>query len=81
MAKVTLTSLKETKGQPINFVDDSAFGDTFDALTTNRPYRKGFTASQALSIMNKARASQFDPDLLDIFLRCFKKGKLELVKD
>ena len=58
-----------------------AFGDTFDALTTNRPYRKGFTASQALSIMNKARASQFDPDLLDIFLRCFKKGKLELVKD
>jgi len=58
-----------------------AFADTFDALTTNRPYRKGFTASQALSIMDKARATQFDPHLLDVFLRCFKKGKLKLKKD
>ena len=57
-----------------------AFADTFDALTTNRPYRKGYTASQALSIMEKARATQFDPHLLDIFLRCFKKGEIELKK-
>lgn len=58
-----------------------ALADTFDALTTDRPYRKGFNTAQALSIMDKKRATQFDPHLLDIFLRCFKKRKLKLKKD
>lgn len=55
--------------------------DTFDALTTDRPYRKGFSTAQALSIMEENKGTQFDPHLLDIFLGCFKKGKLKLKKD
>ena len=77
------------KGYPNNLKGENiplagriiAFADTFDALTTNRPYRKRFTNSQALSIMEKARGTQFDPHLLDVFLRCFKKGKIKLKKD
>lgn len=55
--------------------------DTFDALTTDRPYRKGFSTAQALSIMEENKGTQFDPHLLDIFLGFFKKGKLKLKKD
>ena len=55
--------------------------DTFDALTSYRPYRKGCSTAQALSIMEENKGTQFDPHLLDIFLGCFKKGKLKLKKD
>jgi putative nucleotidyltransferase with HDIG domain len=56
-----------------------AIADTFDALTTKRPYRKAFTVTQALSIMAENQGTQFDPHLLDIFLSCVKKGKIKKI--
>lgn len=41
--------------------------DVFDALTSNRPYRKAYSLEAAIQIMQSTR-EHFDPELLDIFL-------------
>jgi len=44
-----------------------AVADTFDALTSNRPYRKGLSNEIAFDIMEKNRGTQLCPDCLDLF--------------
>lgn len=46
----------------------AAVADVFDALTTNRVYRKAFTLPEALDIMREGRSAHFDADILDVFL-------------
>jgi len=46
----------------------AAIADTFDALTTKRVYKPAFPIEQAIEIMHKRRAQDFDPELLDTFL-------------
>ena len=53
-----------------------AIADTFDALTSHRPYRNAYTPDEAISIMIENRGTQFDPKLLDAFVSCFKKGEI-----
>ena len=43
--------------------------DIFDALRTNRPYRKGLSVPEIVQIMENQRAVSLDSDLLDIFLQ------------
>lgn len=45
-----------------------AVADTFDALTSDRPYRSALQTEQALKIIVNARSSQFDPGIVDTFL-------------
>jgi len=45
-----------------------SLADTLDAITSDRPYRKGKSFEEALREMEKYRGSQFDPVLLDSFL-------------
>ncbi len=45
----------------------AAIADTFDALTTNRIYRKAYSLPNALRMMRAEKGRQFDPDLLDGF--------------
>ena len=42
--------------------------DIFDALTSDRPYKKVFSLEQSLDIMRQGRGSFSDPRLLDLFL-------------
>lgn len=42
--------------------------DVFDALTSERPYKKAFSNDKAIQIMKEGRGSFFDPNLLDIFI-------------
>jgi putative two-component system response regulator len=44
----------------------AAIADVFDALTTNRVYRKAYTLGEALSFMKEGRGTHFDAYLLDI---------------
>jgi len=44
-----------------------AIVDTFDALTSNRPYRKPVPLEEALRIMESERGTHFDPAYLDAF--------------
>jgi putative two-component system response regulator len=45
----------------------SAIADVFDALTTNRVYRKAFPMERALEILRDGRGTHFDAGLLDLF--------------
>jgi putative two-component system response regulator len=43
--------------------------DMFDALTTSRPYRAPVPVATAIALMQEERGRQFDPYVLDTFLR------------
>ena len=42
--------------------------DCFDALVSDRPYRKAMTVEEAVDLMTRQRARIFDPGVLDEFL-------------
>ncbi|MEA3279912.1 MAG: HD domain-containing phosphohydrolase [Thermodesulfobacteriota bacterium] len=42
--------------------------DTFDALTSKRPYKDPYPVEIALEIIRKERGRHFDPDVTDVFL-------------
>ena len=44
-----------------------AIADVYDALTSERPYKKAYTPNVAYNIMKNVNRGQFDPDLLDLF--------------
>ncbi|HMC07964.1 MAG TPA: HD domain-containing phosphohydrolase [Actinomycetota bacterium] len=54
----------------------TAIADSFDALTSNRPYREALGVEEAAEIMCGGRETRFDPDLLDVFL-----GSMDQVLD
>jgi len=43
--------------------------DSFDSMTSNRPYRNSPGVEYALSELNKYKGIQFDPDVVEAFLR------------
>ncbi|MBD3222558.1 HD domain-containing protein [bacterium] len=45
-----------------------AIVDCFDALTSDRCYRKAMPLAKALDIMRSERGTHFDPELFDLFL-------------
>ena len=50
--------------------------DAFDAMTTDRPYRKGLSLEQAIYELSKNKGKQFDPSLVDVFLEMIDDGIL-----
>ncbi|MDD5584352.1 MAG: diguanylate cyclase [Candidatus Omnitrophica bacterium] len=50
-----------------------AISDVYQALITDRPYRKAFTKKEALKIIKKESGKQFDPTIVKIFLKVIKK--------
>jgi len=49
--------------------------DVYDAITSNRPYRKAFTKEAAIKIMKDGRGKSFDPTILDAFLEIFSNNE------
>jgi methanogenic corrinoid protein MtbC1 len=45
-----------------------AVADVFDALTSDRVYRKAFSVDEAIQMMREQRGRHFDPVLLDAFM-------------
>jgi len=45
-----------------------AIVDVYDALVSDRPYKKGLPHEKAVSIITESRGSHFDPSLVDLFL-------------
>ena len=54
----------------------TCIADVFDALTTDRPYRPGFTVDEALAMMTKDVGNMFDPDLFPRFVRIMRETQL-----
>jgi len=45
-----------------------AVADCYDAMTSNRPYRRYMDENKALRIIKEEKGRQFDPDIVDAFL-------------
>jgi len=64
------------KGYPLGLAGEQipflarvvAIADAFDAMTSDRPYRKGIPYDQALEIIAQNRGTQFDPVLANHFI-------------
>ncbi len=54
-----------------------AVADTFDAMTSKRSYRQIIEPEKALAEIKQCRGTQFDPKIVNAFLKCYKKGKIE----
>jgi putative nucleotidyltransferase with HDIG domain len=50
--------------------------DTFDAITTDRPYQAGRDFPQALEILQKHAGSKYDPIVVDALQSAYSKGDL-----
>jgi len=54
-----------------------AIADTYDALTSSRPYKKGLPKDLAIEELKKCAGFQFDPELVRIFIKIlFDKNTL-----
>jgi putative nucleotidyltransferase with HDIG domain len=49
-----------------------AVADSFDAMRTNRPYRGALSVEDALSELSTHAGTQFDPKIVDIFIRVYR---------
>jgi HD-GYP domain-containing protein (c-di-GMP phosphodiesterase class II) len=50
-----------------------AVADSFDAMTSDRPYREGMSSDRAIAILLAGRGMQWDPAIVDAFLRCVEQ--------
>jgi len=53
-----------------------AVADTFDAMTSDRPYRKALESEDALKEILKNRGTQFDSEVVRAFEKAWKSGKM-----
>lgn len=50
--------------------------DAYEALTADRPYRKGFSKQEAIGIMQEEKGHKLDPKITDVFFKMIK-GKVD----
>lgn len=51
--------------------------DAFQAMRSNRPYRKALSLSETIQEVEKGIGSQFDPDIANVFLGLTRRGALK----
>ena len=54
--------------------------DSFDAITSDRPYRKGRPVSYAIEELKRCSGSQFDPEVVNAFLRFLEEKSEDYIK-
>jgi HD-GYP domain-containing protein (c-di-GMP phosphodiesterase class II) len=55
-----------------------AVADTFDALTTNRPYQQAHTPDQALQIIKNLAGKRLDPAAVAALLSVYERGEIKI---
>lgn len=53
-----------------------SLADSFDAMTTTRPYKKGMNIEQAIEEIKRCSGSQFDPKLSEEFIKMIVESKM-----
>lgn len=53
-----------------------AVADAFDAMTSHRPYRPAMTREEALEELKRCAGSQFDPAVVEVFVRVAQREEL-----
>ena len=54
--------------------------DSFDAMTNNRPYRRGRPVEDAVREIVACSGTQFSPRVVDALVRLFERGDLDFVR-
>ena len=55
-----------------------AIADTFDAMTTNRPYQKAMEINYVVDKIKSFAGTRFDPKVVDAFERAVKRGDITI---
>jgi putative nucleotidyltransferase with HDIG domain len=55
-----------------------ATADAYDAMVSDRPYRKAVTSIEAKEAIERGSGTEFDPLVVEAFLRAFRRGQMEL---
>jgi HD-GYP domain-containing protein (c-di-GMP phosphodiesterase class II) len=55
-----------------------AVADTFDALTTNRPYQHAHTPEEALKIIQNLAGKRLDPEPVAALMAVYKRGEIRI---
>lgn len=50
--------------------------DAFDAMTTDRPYRRGLSKDEAIAQIKDLKGQQFNPDIASAFIELYQEGKI-----
>ena len=50
--------------------------DSYDAMTSHRPYRKGLTQEEVTLEIERCKGSQFDPKIADVFMNLLRSGQI-----
>lgn len=58
-----------------------AVADSFDAMTTNRPYQKKMTLEKAVERIVMLSGKRFDPHVVQAFVRSYEEGALKIVEE
>jgi putative nucleotidyltransferase with HDIG domain len=53
-----------------------AIADAFDAMTSDRPYRRALTHEEAVAEVERCAGTQFDPEIARVFLELFAEAEL-----
>jgi putative nucleotidyltransferase with HDIG domain len=53
--------------------------DAFDAMTSDRPYRKGLTIEQVVEQFEKYKGEQFDLEIANLVLKLLREGRFPLI--
>ncbi len=54
--------------------------DVYQALTSKRPYRKAFSRKDAVRMIKEGYGTQFDPEVVDVFMKILGKEKRDKTK-
>ena len=55
-----------------------AIADTFDAMTTNRPYQKAMEIGYVVEKIKSFAGTRFDPRVVDAFVNAVKRGDIQI---
>lgn len=58
-----------------------AVADTFDAITTNRPYQRAYETEFAVKRITELAGQRFDAKVVSAFLQAFKEGEVQVRKN
>lgn len=51
-----------------------AVADSFEAMTSDRTYRKRMSLEDAIEELKKYKGTQFDPDVVEVFIKILEEG-------
>lgn len=73
---------RKLKGEQIHlYARIVALADAFDAMTSDRVYRKAMSVEEAVEEIKRNSGTQFDPFVVEAFLRAYQNGLIKVEDD